>query len=235
MILCKFFSLVALAGVALLALEASQRPSGRWLLTHPDAPKIKTSAPDEFQVRLQTTQGDIVLAIYREWSPHGVDRFYNLIRAGYYDQVRFSRISVGRWAQFGINGDPQISKIWRTQTILDDPRKQSNLRGTVAYAFAVPNGRTTQLFINLRDNSATHDGEPFVPIGRVVQGMEVADSLYSGYGESAGGGIRGGKQGPLFDEGNAYLKRNYPKLDYIKRATIVQAGSTAKASPSPSE
>src|SRR5262249_43109627 len=127
-----------------------------------------------------------------------------------------------------------ISKTWRSQTIPDDPRKQSNLRGTIDYAFAVPNGRTTQLFINLRDNSATHDGEPFVPIGRVIQGMEVADALYSGYGESAGGGIRGGKQGPLFEEGNAYLIHKYPKLDYIKRATIVEAGSAATASPSPS-
>jgi homoserine O-acetyltransferase len=233
--LLRICSLIALAGVALLAVTASQHRSSRWLLTHPDAPEMKATAPDEFQVLLQTTQGDIVLEIYREWSPHGVDRFYNLVRAGYYDQVRFSRISAGRWAQFGINGDPQISKIWRTQTIPDDPRKQSNLRGTIAYAFAVPNGRTTQLFINLRDNSATHDGEPFVPIGRVVQGMEVADALYSGYGESAGGGIRGGKQGPLFEEGNAYLNRNFPKLDHIKRATVVAVSSTAKASPLPSE
>ena len=226
MFLWKICSLAALAGVALLALEASQRPSSRWLLTHPDAPEMKATAPDECQVRLQTTKGDIILEIYREWSPRGVDHFYNLVRAGYYDQVRFSRISAGRWAQFGINGDPQISKIWRSQTIQDDPRKQSNLRGTIAYAFAVPGGRTTQLFINLRDNSATHDGEPFVPIGRVVQGIEVADALYSGYGESAGGGIRGGKQGPLFEEGNAYLNRNFPELDYIKRATIVTASTS---------
>src|SRR6478609_11421683 len=132
MILFKFCSLVALAGAALLALEASQRPSSRWLLTHPDAPEMKATAPDEFQVQLQTTRGDLVLEIYREWSPHGVDRFYNLVRAGYYDQVRFSRISAGRWAQFGINGEPQISKMWRSQTIPDDPRKQSNLRGTIA-------------------------------------------------------------------------------------------------------
>jgi peptidyl-prolyl cis-trans isomerase A (cyclophilin A) len=235
MFLLRICSLVALACVALLAVEASQRPSNRWLLTHPDAPEMRAQAPDEFQVRLQTKKGDIVLEIYREWSPYGVDRFYNLVRAGYYDQVRFSRISAGRWAQFGINGDPQISKVWRLQTIPDDPRKQSNLRGTIAYAFAVPNGRTTQLFINLRDNSSTHDGEPFVPIGRVVEGMEVADSLYSGYGESAGGGIRGGKQGPLFEEGNAYLDRKFPKLDHINRATVIQSDSAAKGSPSPSE
>ena len=223
MFLLRICSLVVLAGVALLAVEASQHPSNRWLLTHPDAPEMKTKAPDQFQVRLETTQGDIVLQIYREWSPYGVDRFYNLVRTGYYDQVRFSRISAGKWAQFGINGDPQISNAWRAQTIPDDARKQSNIRGTIAYAFAVPNGRTTQLFINLRDNSATHDGEPFVPIGRVIKGMEAADALYAGYGESAGGGIRGGKQGPLFEEGNAYLNRNFPKLDQIKRATIITA------------
>jgi homoserine O-acetyltransferase len=221
MFLLRTCSLVALAAVALLAIEASQRKTNRWLLTHPDAPEMKAEAPKEFRVRLQTNQGDIVLEIYREWSPHGVDHFYNLVRAGYYDQVRFSRIAAGRWAQFGINGDPEISKLWRSQTIPDDPRKQSNIRGTIAYAFAVPNGRTTQLFINLRDNSATHDGEPFVPIGRVNEGMNIADALYSGYGESAGGGIRGGKQGPLFEEGSAYLNRNFPKLDHIIRATVV--------------
>jgi len=217
----RICSLIALAAVALLAIEAAQRKTNHWLLTHPDAPEMNVEAPKEFGVRLKTTKGDIDLEIYREWSPHGVDHFYNLVRAGYYDQVRFSRISAGRWAQFGINGDPEISKLWRTQTIPDDPRKQSNIRGTIDYAFAVPNGRTTQLFINLRDNSSTHDGEPFVPIGRVVKGMGIADTLYSGYGESAGGGIRGGKQGPLFEEGNAYLNRNYPKLDFIKRATII--------------
>ena len=221
MFLLRTCSLVALAAVALLAVEASQRKSNRWLLTHPDAPEMNAEAPKEFRVRLQTNQGDIVLEIYREWSPYGADRFYNLVRAGYYDQVRFSRIAAGRWAQFGINGDPEISKLWRSQTIPDDPRKQSNIRGTIAYAFAVPNGRTTQLFINLRDNSATHDGEPFVPIGRVNEGMNIADALYSGYGESAGGGIRGGKQGPLFEEGSAYLNRNFPKLDHIIRAPVV--------------
>ena len=125
-----------------------------------------------------------------------------------------------RWAQFGINGDPKVSNVWRTRTIPDDPRVESNTRGTIAFAFAVPNGRTTQVFINLRDNSETHDKEPFVPFGRVTLGMDAVDRLYSGYGEASGGGIRAGRQGPLFEGGNAYLEREFPKLDFIVRASV---------------
>jgi peptidyl-prolyl cis-trans isomerase A (cyclophilin A) len=172
------------------------------------------------RVKLDTSQGAIVIELHREWSPTGVDRFYNLVRAGYYDDARFFRVIAGRWAQFGINGDPAVAKQWRTRTIPDEPRRQSNTRGMVAFAFAVPNGRATQVFIELRDNSATHDAEPFVPIGKVIEGMEVADRLYSGYGETSGGGIRAGKQDALFDGGNAYLQSNFPKLDWIRKATI---------------
>ncbi len=179
-------------------------------------------APDLFQVKLETSKGVMLLEIHRDWSPHGVDRFYNLVRAGYYDGNRFFRISRGHWAQFGINGDPKISGLWRTNTIPDDPRRESNVRGTIAYAFAAPDGRTTQLFINLRDNSATHDAEPFVSFGRIIAGMDVADALNAEYGEGAGGGIRGGKQGPLFEGGNAYLIEHYPRLDYIVRATLLE-------------
>jgi homoserine O-acetyltransferase len=172
------------------------------------------------RVKLDTSQGAIVIELHREWSPNGVDRFYHLVRAGYYDDARFFRVIAGRWAQFGINGDPAVAKQWRTRTIPDEPRRQSNTRGMVAFAFAVPNGRATQVFIELRDNSATHDAEPFVPIGKVIEGMEVADRLYSGYGETSGGGIRAGKQDALFDGGNAYLQSNFPKLDWIRKATI---------------
>jgi homoserine O-acetyltransferase len=150
-----------------------------------------------------------------------VDRFYNLVRAGYYDEARFFRIRKDTWAQFGVNGDPRVATAWRTRTIPDDPYVgQSNVRGTVAYAFAVPNGRTTQVFINLRDNSSTHDKEPFVAFARVTEGMEAADRLYADYGESAGGGIRAGKQDVLFSAGNDWLRREFPKLDYIIRAQI---------------
>src|SRR5687768_7250766 len=128
-------------------------------------------APETFRVRLATTKGDIVIDCTRAWAPHGADRFYELVRAGYYDRSAFFRVIAGRWAQFGINGDPNISMAWRERTIPDDPFRESNVRGTVAFAFAVPNGRTTQVFINLADNQATHDKEPFVPFGRVTSGM----------------------------------------------------------------
>jgi imidazolonepropionase-like amidohydrolase/cyclophilin family peptidyl-prolyl cis-trans isomerase len=194
----------------------------RSLLLTPDAPQFQQRAPDLSRVRLYTSEGTILIELHRDWAPNGVDRFYNLVRAGYYDDARFFRVVADRWAQFGIHGDPEIAKAWRGKNIADDPPKQSNTRGTVAFAFAVPNGRTTQVFINLRDNSATHDKEPFVPIGRVILGMEVADRLYSGYGETSGSGIRAGKQQPLFDKGNAYLLTNFPRLDFIRQAIIAE-------------
>jgi peptidyl-prolyl cis-trans isomerase A (cyclophilin A) len=171
---------------------------------------------------METTKGAIVIDCVRSWAPHGADRFYELVTAGYFDNSPVWRIRAKTWAQFGINGDPAVSTAWRTRTIPDDPFKEANVRGTVAFAFAVPNGRTTQVFINLADNRATHDKEPFVPFGRVVEGMDVADALYSDYGEAAGGGIRAGKQAPLFEQGNAYWKKNFPNLDYIRTARIVR-------------
>ena len=137
-----------------------------------------------------------------------------------YDDARIFRIRAGTWAQFGINGDPAIAKAWRGRTIPDDPRRESNVRGTVAYAFKDPNGRTTQVFVNLRDNSETHDREPFVPFAKVIEGMDAADRWYSDYGERAGGGIRAGHQDPVFDGGNPYLTREFPQLDYIKKASL---------------
>lgn len=196
--------------------------SGHRRLLHPEDPVFSTQAPAEFHVRLQTTKGNILLEVKREWSPHGADRFYNLVRYGYYNNAAVFRIRRETWAQFGIAADAAIATAWRHQNIPDDPRVLSNTRGTIAYAFKDPNGRTTQLFINLRDNSATHDKEPFVPFARIVEGMEIADSLYNGYGEHSGGGIRGGKQDSLFAEGNAWLRTRYPKLDYIKRARILR-------------
>ena len=178
-------------------------------------------APDLFRARIETSRGPIVFEVHREWSPIGVDQFYSLATAGYFDGSRFFRVVKDRWVQFGINGDPPIAKKWRERAIPDEPRRVSNTRGTVAFAFAVPNGRTTQIFINLVDNSANHDKEPFVPFARIVEGMEVADQLYSGYGETSGGGIRAGRQAPLFEGGNAYLDRNFPKLDRIERVVIL--------------
>ncbi len=180
---------------------------------------MKRRAPDRFVVRLDTSRGAIRIEVTRAWAPHGADRFYNLVRHRYYDRARFFRIRKNSFAQFGIHAEPRVAKLWRTQTFADDPAGQSNVRGTIAFAFAVPNGRTTQVFINLRDNSATHDKEPFVPFGRVVEGMDVADALYSEYGEGVGG-IRAGKQDPAFEGGNAFFRRAFPRLDYIKRASI---------------
>ena len=192
----------------------------RTLLLNPAAPEMNRKAPEVFRVRLATNKGDIVFELHRSWAPKGVDHFFNLVKAGYYDDNRFSRVIQGKWTQFGVSGDPEIAKVWRDKPIADDPRVESNVRGTVAFAFAVKNGRTTQVFINTRDNQATHDVEPFVPIGKVVEGMDVVDRLNSQYGETSGGGIRAGRQGAMFEEGNAWLDRNFPNLDRIQRATI---------------
>jgi homoserine O-acetyltransferase len=180
-------------------------------------------APDLYRVRLDTSNGPIEIAVHRDWAPNGADRFYELVKARYYDEARFFRIRPGTWVQFGIAADPKIAQAWRTKTIPDDPFKGvSNKRGTVAFAFKDPDGRTTQVFINLKDNSGTHDKEPFVVFGEVVRGMDVADALYAGYGEAAGGGIRAGKQDPVFEGGNVYLKEKFPLLDYIKSAKVVR-------------
>ena len=217
-------SCLALVGLIALTVGTSlaQKPaqSDRALLLQPDSAEMNQPAPETARVRLETTKGVIRIELHRSWSPHGVDRFYNLVKHGYYNNSALFRIIAGKWAQFGISGDPEIAQAWRARTIADDPRVESNVRGAVAFAFKDPNGRTTQVFINLRDNSAAHDKEPFVPIGKVIEGMDVADALYSDYGEQSGGGIRAGHQDPLFKEGNDYLKRNFPKLDYIVKARI---------------
>jgi cyclophilin family peptidyl-prolyl cis-trans isomerase len=184
---------------------------------------LSIQAPETFTVRLETTKGAVVIECMRSWSPRGADRFYDLVTSGYFDNAAIFRIRPKTWAQFGIAADPKVAQSWRPRTIPDDPfvPGQPNLRGTIAFAWAVPNGRTTQVFINLRDNRDTHDKEPFVPFGRVIEGMEVADAWYDGYGEAAGGGIRAGKQDPVFQGGNDYLKKNFPLLDYIKTARVL--------------
>jgi peptidyl-prolyl cis-trans isomerase A (cyclophilin A) len=178
-------------------------------------------APAIFRIQLDTTKGAIVIEVHRDWAPLGADRFYELVTSGYFDDTRFFRVVKGQWAQFGINGDPRVATEWRARSIPDDPASgHSVVRGAVAFAFAVPNGRTTQVYISLRDNSY-QDAQGFVPLGRVVAGMDVADALNSDYGENSGGGIRAGKQQPLFDGGNAYLDREYPRLDRIIRARVI--------------
>ena len=192
---------------------------GNRLLLTPDAAEFRQAAPAVCVIRLETTKGNVDIEVTRAWAPQGADRFVNLIRHGYYDGTRFFRVTAGRWVQFGINGDPAIAKAWRPKTMPDDPFITSNVRGTVAFAFAVPNGRTTQVFVNMRDNSETHDKEPFTPFGRVLAGMEFMDAVNAEHGEGPGG-IRAGKQDPYFDGGNTWLDREFPRLDYVKRAVI---------------
>jgi cyclophilin family peptidyl-prolyl cis-trans isomerase len=180
-----------------------------------------SAAPDAYRVHIDTSKGAIVVGVRREWAPNGADRFYELVSSGYYDDNRFFRVVAGRWAQFGINGTPEVARAWRARTIPDDPRRESNVRGTVAFAFAVPNGRSTQVYIALSDLSATQDAQGFVPFGRVVAGMDVADRLNAEYRETAGSGIRAGRQQPLFDGGNVYLDREFPRLDRVIQARVI--------------
>jgi homoserine O-acetyltransferase len=207
-----------------LGLGWSQQTSApdKAVLLNPDAPAFRQPAPDQSVVRFETTKGVIDIEVTRAWAPLGADRFVDLVQAGYYDDSYFFRVVKQRWAQFGINGDPAVAKAWRSRTIPDDPfTGNSNVKGTIAFAFAVPNGRTTQLFFNLQDNSATHDKEPFVIFGRVVAGLDVMDALNSQYGDTSGGGIRAGHQDGMFNEGNAFFAK-FPGLDSIRRATVVR-------------
>lgn len=178
-------------------------------------------APDSFQVRFETSRGPFVVEAYRSWAPRGVDRFYELVQQNFYDGVRFFRVLPGFMAQFGINGDPKVNSRWRDSSIVDDSVTHSNKRGTVTFAKqSIPNSRSTQLFINYADNDQL-DGMDFAPIGIVKSGMSVVDSLYSGYGEGAPAG-NGPDQTRMTEEGNVYLKNNFPKLDSIVTARVVK-------------
>jgi len=176
-------------------------------------------SPDTFRVAVETSKGQLVVESRRAWAPVGCDRFYNLVRAGFFDDSRFFRVRSGAFVQFGIPGDPAVAAVWMNDAIPDDLVRRSNTRGTVAYAMTGPNTRTTQLFVNLRDNPPL-DREGFAPIGTVVEGMDVADRIYAAYAEQPGGGMRGGKQGRIFEGGNAVLDRDFPLLDRLIRATV---------------
>jgi homoserine O-acetyltransferase len=182
-------------------------------------PRWRERAPEVFRVRFETSQGVFVVEARREWAPRGADRLFGLARAGFFDDSRFSRVRAGFIAQFGIPGDPQVARVWRTASMPDDSVRWSNVRGTVSYAMTGPHTRTTQLFVNLADNRRL-DAEGFAPLGVVVEGMDVVERLHAGYGEEAGGGMRGGRQAPVFEGGNAYLDRVYPRLDRLLRATV---------------
>jgi cyclophilin family peptidyl-prolyl cis-trans isomerase len=201
----------------LLALAAAaQNPA----LRDPDAAFWREHAPALYRVKVETTAGAFTLEVHRDWAPIGADRFYNLVRAGFYDDSRFYRVTA-RFAQFGIAGRPEIAGAWRERRIADDPVTQTNTRGRFAFAMTGPDTRTTQIYICKVDMSA-QDKDGFAPLGRVAEGMDVVDRLYEGYGESAGGGMRGGKQGRIFAEGNPHLDRDFPKLDKLIRASVIR-------------
>ncbi len=178
------------------------------------------TAPSTFKVKMTTTKGDFVVEVHRDWSPNGADRFYNLVKLGYFTDVAFFRVVKGFMVQFGIHGDPAVNRVWRRATFKDDPlAKHANTRGMVTFATAGPDLRTTQIFINYGNNSRL-DAMGFTPFGKVVDGMKVVDAIEGSYGEGAPEG-HGPAQERIQQQGNAYLKAEFPKLDYIKRAALV--------------
>jgi peptidyl-prolyl cis-trans isomerase A (cyclophilin A) len=202
--------------IAVLLALTCAAPAWSQGLANPAA--LHEQAPATYKVKFDTSKGAFVVTVHRDWAPNGADRFYNLVKNGFYDNARFFRVVSGFMVQFGINGDPSISAKWREARIQDDPVKQSNKRGYITFATAGPNTRTTQVFINFGDNAAL-DGQGFAPFGQVASGMNIVDALYSGYGEGAPRG-QGPEQGRVQQEGNAYLMKSFGQLDYIKKATI---------------
>ena len=185
-----------------------------------DPSSLKEKAPATYKAKFDTSKGTFVIEVHRAWAPNGADRFYNLVKSGYYNDVRFFRVIKGFMVQFGISGNPDLNAVWREARIPDDDVTESNQRGYVSFATGGPNTRTTQVFINFGKNSGL-DGQGFSPFGQVVSGMNVVDALYGGYGEGAPRG-NGPDQGRLQGRGNAYLNADFPKLDYIEKATIEQ-------------
>ncbi|MEP1097357.1 MAG: peptidylprolyl isomerase [Cyclobacteriaceae bacterium] len=205
----------------LTASFAQQAITSKELLLAPDDQAWQEKAPDEFEVRITSTKGDFVIKVKTEWAPIGATRFYHLVNNGFFDDSRFFRVKKGFIAQFGIPGNPEVTANWVNQELQDDPVVQSNLRGFLAYAMTGPNTRTTQIYINLQDN-ARLDEQGFAPFGEVIEGMDIVDALYSEYDESAGGGMRLGKQQQMLTQGNAHLDKNFPKLDKLIKAEIVE-------------
>jgi len=179
---------------------------------------LTAQAPAIYKVKFDTSKGAFVLEVHRDWAPNGADRFYNLVKNGFYDGNRFFRVISGFMVQFGINGNPKIAARWEDANIPDDPATQSNQPGYITFATRGPNTRTTQVFINYGNNRSL-DNQGFAPFGRVISGMPVVNALYSDYGEGAPQG-EGPSQGLIQSQGNAYLIKQFPKLDYIKKATI---------------
>jgi peptidyl-prolyl cis-trans isomerase A (cyclophilin A) len=206
--------------VAAAATVAAQSPDLQKIARLRNPAALNEKAPDTFKANFDTSKGSFTITVNRGWAPNGADRFYNLVKNGFYDDVKFFRVLDGFMAQVGIHGNPTIAKAWMNARIQDDPVKQSNKRGFVTFATGGPNTRTTQIFINFRDNVGL-DKQGFAPFGEVTSGMNVVDRLYSGYGEGAPSG-KGPDQQRVQGEGNTYLGKDFPRLDFIKAATIAQ-------------
>ena len=210
----KITSLFMTAALAVWVTPAALAQTSN--LTNPAA--LNEKAPATYKAKFDTSKGLFVVEVRRDWAPNGADRFYNLVKNGFFDNTRFFRVVPNFMVQFGINGDPKVSAPWRGARIQDDKVTQSNKRGHITFATSGPNSRTTQVFINFKDNTFL-DGQGFAPFGQVVTGMNVVDALYSGYGEGAPSG-KGPDQGRIQMEGNDYLTKSFPQLDYVKKASI---------------
>jgi peptidyl-prolyl cis-trans isomerase A (cyclophilin A) len=213
MLAMRTVALVILSALALgLACCGGSKPAGERAVRH-------EPAPDVYRVKFETSKGDFTVEVTKGWAPEGAERFYRLIEQRYYDDARFFRVVRDFVVQFGINGDPAIEARWRNMTIPDDAVTQSNKRGTITFATSGPNSRTTQVFINLRDNSRL-DQSGFAPFGQVTEGMDVVDRFFNAYGDGPPGGL-GPEQDRIESQGNTYLEAKFPRLDYVKHARIV--------------
>lgn len=203
---------IALAAAVVAAIPAVV--AGQASLKNPAS--LKETAPATYKAEFDTSAGRFVVEVHRDWAPKGADRFYNLVKNGFYDNARFFRVVRNFMVQFGLNGDPAVQAVWRGAgaNLTDDPVKESNKRGYITFATAGPNTRTTQVFINFKDNGGL-DGQGFAPFGQVVEGMDVVDKINAQYGEQP-------NQGLIQQQGNAYLTKEFAKLDYTKKATIAK-------------
>ena len=221
--LIRFLS-ITLFVIVMAQSAAAQEPETAKPETNPALmnPNLaKETAPDTYQVKMQTTAGDFIIEVHRDWAKNGADRFYNLVKIGYYDDVAFYRVVRGFMAQFGMHGDPTVTAAWANSRIPPDRVKKSNTRAKVTFAMGgSPDTRTTQIFVNFGDNSYL-DGSGFAPFGEIVEGFEAVKDLYDGYGEGEPRG-KGPAQSKLYRRGNPYLKGEFPKMDYIITATIVE-------------
>jgi peptidyl-prolyl cis-trans isomerase A (cyclophilin A) len=204
-----------------VAAAAEEIVTGPAALLDPNGAAVTQRAPEAYKVKFETTAGDFVIQVTRNWAPKGADRFYNLVNNEFFTDVRFFRVIKGFMAQFGISGDPKVSAVWRNARLQDDPVRKQNKKGFISFATSGPNSRTTQVFINYRDNSKSLDPQGFSPFGEVIEGIEVVDALHGDYGEGAPRG-KGPDQGQVQARGNAYLAADFPNLDHIIKATIVE-------------